>query len=81
MCLDAGAQGAREGRGGRWLSTPASYSSARGLGEAGGGACGPNQEPAAASRALVDTGKACDWPAAALCKRAEGMEFLGPGLQ
>lgn len=37
MCLDAGAQGAREGRGGRWLSTPAAYSSARGLGEAGGG--------------------------------------------
>lgn len=45
--------------GGRSLSARAAYSSAR------RGRAGQFQEPAAASRALADTGKACDWPAAA----------------
>lgn len=48
-------------RGGRGLSTRAAYSSA----QRQRGRAGQFQEPAAASRALADTGKACDWPAAA----------------
>ena len=61
VCVDADARGAPGGSGGGGLSTPAAYSSAwRQRGRAG-----QFQEPAAASRALADTGKACDWPAAA----------------
>nr|XP_058921702.1 uncharacterized protein LOC131757846 [Kogia breviceps] len=61
MCVDADARGAPGGSGGGGLSTPAAYSSARRQ----RGRAGQFQEPAAASRALADTGKACDWPAAA----------------
>lgn len=46
--------------GGSRLPSRAAYSSARRRGRAG-----QFQEQAAASRALADTGKACDWPPAA----------------
>ncbi|XP_049565911.1 zinc finger protein 318-like [Orcinus orca] len=61
VCVDADARGTPGGSGGGGLSTPATYSSARRQ----RGRAGQFQEPAAASRALADTGKACDWPAAA----------------
>lgn len=61
VCVDADARGTPGGSGGGGLSTPAAYSSARRQ----RGRAGQFQEPAAASRALADTGKACDWPAAA----------------
>lgn len=57
-CGERGVASALAGGG---LSTLAAYSSARRR----RGRAGQFQEPAAPSRALPDTGKACDWPAAA----------------
>lgn len=63
-------------RGGRRLPAPV-----RTVARGGGGGAGQFQEPWAGSRALLMPERPAIGPRPPLCKRAEGMEFLGPGLQ